>query len=639
MSRTNPKAPAKQQSTMAISYVRFSTRKQAQGDSQRRQTELAEAYCRRRGWKLSEQTFEDLGVSAFRGKNALVGNLGEFLKAVKSGAVPPGSVLIVESLDRISRQGIDEGYDLIKRILKAGVVLVTLTPEREFDAGATKSLSKGALEIQLILERAAEESERKSERIRAAWAGRRLKAREGRGTIVAGSLPAWIEKRDGKLRLIPERAAAVRRIFALAAAGYGRSRMLRALKQEKIRPLCGKEWASSSIGFILRDRRALGEYQPCKLGRVPDGEPIPNYYPAAVKEQEWLAARAGISQRRRNMKDGAKPWTAEEDELVRRLPAGTAARRTGRSRSAVFQRRHALGLTKSQRRSDGGNFVSVFTGLIQDALPPGANFIVVSRNDCGGQSKALLNCAHAEGKAPCRLFPLAVFERAILGALRELDPREILPRKEDPTRDEGALLRDSLAGIEAELAEASAFMEAHGFSATIGKRIAALEAKKADLAKQLLETKARAACPPEQAWRDYGSVLEALEQAPDPHDARVRLRSTLRRMVSSITLLVVRRSSDKLAAAQIHFIGGSRRDYLIWYRFAVANRHCDIPGSWRVRSLTSAEVAGIGLALVTREDEDLRDPTVAENIEHVLKALTRDDLDRLVFTGCPAHPL
>jgi DNA invertase Pin-like site-specific DNA recombinase len=60
---------------------------------------------------------------------------------VKNGTVPAGSVLVVESFDRISRQGIDEGYDLIKSILKAGVRIVTLAPEREFDRDATKSLS------------------------------------------------------------------------------------------------------------------------------------------------------------------------------------------------------------------------------------------------------------------------------------------------------------------------------------------------------------------------------------------------------------------------------------------------------------------------------------------------------------------
>src|SRR5262249_12827132 len=154
----------------AYSYVRFSTPEQAQGDSLRRQTELAEDYCRRRGWTLDATlSLRDLGVSAFRGDNALNGNLRTFLDAIKRELVPPGSALIVESFDRIKRQGIDEGYELVKKIIKAGVRIVTLYPEREFDVSATKSLTKGALEIQLILERAAEESERKSVRLQAVW--------------------------------------------------------------------------------------------------------------------------------------------------------------------------------------------------------------------------------------------------------------------------------------------------------------------------------------------------------------------------------------------------------------------------------------------------------------------------------------
>src|SRR5262245_10132434 len=128
----------------AYSCDRFSSRSQAGGDSLRRQSAAATAYCERRGWILDESlSLRDLGVSAFRGKNALVGNLGVFLAAVKRGTVARGSALIVESIDRISRQGIDEGYDLIKSLLKAGIVLVTLSPEREFDIAATKSLTRG----------------------------------------------------------------------------------------------------------------------------------------------------------------------------------------------------------------------------------------------------------------------------------------------------------------------------------------------------------------------------------------------------------------------------------------------------------------------------------------------------------------
>lgn len=41
----------------------------------------------------------------------------------------------------------------------------------------------------------------------------------------------------------------------------------------------------------------MGTHQPNKQpgkGVVPDGEPIPNYYPAVVTEQEWHAAQAAL---------------------------------------------------------------------------------------------------------------------------------------------------------------------------------------------------------------------------------------------------------------------------------------------------------------------------------------------------------
>jgi DNA invertase Pin-like site-specific DNA recombinase len=556
---------------LAFSYIRFSSKKQEQGDSRRRQTDgRAAHYCERRGWTLSAQSYEDLGVSAFRGKNALVGNLGEFLKAVKSGRIPPGSVLIVESLDRITRQGIDEGYDLIKGLLKADIRIVTLSPEREFDRDATRSLSKGALEIQLILERAAEESERKSERVAAARQQERKRLRDT-GEIVTLRLPAWIAERDGKPVLIPERIAAVKRIFGLAASGYGVPSIVAKLTRDGVPPM-GRtgRWTRSYVGLLLRDRRVLGEYQPHRGGKK-EGDPVRGYFPAVVTESEWLAARAGIKQRKKT---------------------------PGR-------------IGKSQ--------VNVFAGLLRNAREGDTYFMTtrLSRSPTKETTAfhVLLNANADLGLSRSYSIPYDPFEQAVLSCLREIDPREVLEEVPREGPREVASIEVLLAGVESELAEATAFMEKHGFSPTIGHRVADLEAKRTELNVLLEEARHKDAHPLTETWDDAQNIMAAIETAADPADARLRLRAALRRITEVIMLLVVPSGHDRLCAAQFHFKEGRRRDFLIHYRPAAKPGGKPIPASLSVRSL--ADVAQPGSL-------DLRKPDHAKRLEKALAALPLD---------------
>ncbi|MBL0897058.1 recombinase family protein, partial [Pectobacterium atrosepticum] len=74
---------------IAYSYVRFSSKKQASGDSLRRQTEMAEEYASRHMLRLSSKNFQDLGISAFReGKRP---SLADMLTAIDEGQITAGS--------------------------------------------------------------------------------------------------------------------------------------------------------------------------------------------------------------------------------------------------------------------------------------------------------------------------------------------------------------------------------------------------------------------------------------------------------------------------------------------------------------------------------------------------------------------
>src|SRR5262249_48630295 len=141
------------------------------------------------------------------------------------------------------------------------------------------------------------ESKRKSSLSGPAWQKKKESARDG--GIVTERLPAWVTIKDGKLTLNRERARTVKTIFKLASVGYGTPRILKKLNEDKVQSIGSSgAWTRGYLGRILRDRRVLGEYQPRKgKNREPDGNPVPNYFPPAVSEKEFYAARAGAKER------------------------------------------------------------------------------------------------------------------------------------------------------------------------------------------------------------------------------------------------------------------------------------------------------------------------------------------------------
>jgi DNA invertase Pin-like site-specific DNA recombinase len=559
---------------VGYSYVRFSTPEQLKGDSLRRQTAAAREWCARHGVGLDETTtLHDLGRSAFTGahrKNPDRHALAAFLKLVESGKVPRGSYLIIENLDRLTREDERAALRLWMDLLDAGVNIVQLKPETVFRH--EKSDMFDIMRAVMELSRGHGESERKSELNGDSWRNKITMARESKGKkqpprkkdgrvteTITDCLPAWVEVRAGKKVLIPERAAVVRRIFHLAATGYGIGAVVTRLTEDKV-PAWGRSgvWVRAYVAKILKDRRALGEYQPRGKGRKPDGDPIPGYFPAAVTEEDFKRAREGAEERRR------KPGRV-------------------------------------------GSHINLFAGLLKDARCGESYFETTDRG--GSARRVLVNNAGAEGRAPFRSFPAETFERAVLGRLREIDPHAILNGDEGPDRALG--LAADLARVEASLAALNADMDEHGESPTLMKRVRDKEAEQRRLGAELAEAQRRAANPLSASWGEAQSLADALDRAPDQEEARLRLRSALRRIVDSIWLLVVPRGLARICAVQVWFVGGQRhRDYLILHRQAQGGgRAATRAGGWWARALAS---------IIQHGDLDLRDRAAAASLEKVL---------------------
>jgi DNA invertase Pin-like site-specific DNA recombinase len=535
---------------IGYSYIRFSSPEQAGGDSLRRQTQDTEAWCRRNGIELDTTlNLRDEGVSAFRGshrddKYAL----GQFLKQVERGRIARGSYLVVENLDRLSREDERKALRLWMDILDAGINIVQLTPETVFRHEQSDMMD--IMRAIIDLSRGHNESVIKSRRLKAVWENKRNQAAEKQKPMT-GMAPAWLRLVDGKWQIVEPAARAVRRIFELVIAGYGMTSITKKLNAEGISPIARKDhWIRGFIGKILQNRNVVGELQPYRYviaeietpgggtrrvrRRVEDGEPIKDYYPPIISDKEWYAARAALESRKGK---------------VGRLP------------------KHAI---------------NVFAGLLFDSRDGSRMHITNQGKRSSGP--ALVSYAAQMGAKGTRYatFPFGTFERGVLSCLREIDPRDIL--KGANGHDEVMVLEGELGQVESAIAAISADLDAHGESPTLYVRLRAKEARKTELVKELDAAKRKAANPASAIWGECKSLLEVLDSSPNPEETRIKLRGVLRRLVRSIHVLIVPAGRERLAWVGIRFTGDVFRGYFICHRPNWADRKSRRPAYWRAES-------------------------------------------------------
>jgi DNA invertase Pin-like site-specific DNA recombinase/ElaB/YqjD/DUF883 family membrane-anchored ribosome-binding protein len=293
-------------SSRAFSYIRFSTPEQQNGDSFRRQYELSKVYAESHGLILDERlTYRDLGVSAFDKSNLRDGQLGAFLKAIESGAVPAGSYLLVESLDRISRAQITDALEIFMSILNRGITIVTFADGMEYSKEkANKQFTDFIISI-AIMSRAHEESLTKSRRLKETWITKRANLDQRKLTAIA---PGWLELSEDKSRflLVPHRVKLVQEIFEWSKNGLGAEAIAKRLNQKNV-PTFGSRakntWHTSYIKKILGNKSVLGEFQPHVVvggNRIPEGEPITDYFPRIISDEDFLLTTSSQQSRRNN---------------------------------------------------------------------------------------------------------------------------------------------------------------------------------------------------------------------------------------------------------------------------------------------------------------------------------------------------
>lgn len=321
----------------ATCYARFSTQDQAKGSSIERQFELTEKLAKYHEWETALERFiSDEGRSAFHGANRQEGSaLHVFERDTERGLYRNGHVLIVEHLDRVSRQGFQEVYDFLVKLTSKGVTVATVDGG---EAGTIYAANKRidmseVMKVLIKSELAREESDKKRARQLYIWEKKLEKVRNGERTAITKLVPEWVEvdPRTREMRANQYRAAIVNEIFQLCIEGYGSpaiANMLNARGEEtwavysKDDPKgrykagdkrAGRGWTISYINRLLQNPAVTGEYRPMQRARsstlaVAKGERYLDYYPQIVQPAVFAQANAAREERRNK---GGKLWAQQ----------------------------------------------------------------------------------------------------------------------------------------------------------------------------------------------------------------------------------------------------------------------------------------------------------------------------------------
>lgn len=263
------------------SYTRFSDPRQSSGHSLERQTDYARKWAHKRGLAVDESLcMKDEGLSAYHEQHVKQGALGVFLEAIKAGKISSGSFLIVESLDRLSRAQPLFAQSQLTQIVSAGITVVTAADNKEYGLEQLKSDPTLLLYAIIVMTRAHEESERKSQRVTDQIIAKCRAWQDGtfRGKIRNGCDPDWVAWNGKEFILIPERANAVAQMVDMFILGHGAT-----VIQKRLREL-GQYFEKGNIYNIVRREDLIG----FKVMAVTKHETINNK--AVISKEEFRLA-------------------------------------------------------------------------------------------------------------------------------------------------------------------------------------------------------------------------------------------------------------------------------------------------------------------------------------------------------------
>lgn len=499
----------------AIIYARFSSAEQSKGYSLERQRTHGLDFATDKGWSV-EKTITDEGRSAFHGANRLEGSaLHEFELEARNG-LHRGKVLVVENIDRLSRQGAKAAAQLIWGLNEHGVDVATYHDGTTYQADDNGDLLD-VFKLIIGAQQSHQESANKSKRTRDTWKKRFEQIADGTHKGPMPNTPHWIDHTNDGFVLNPERTAVLNQIFDLYINGMGIHRIVTLLHERNLPSWTPAEqergnngWFYSNIYRLLTKRAVLGEYV------TSDGTTLStDYYPQAVTAEKWNRAQAALSMRKGNQ-----------------------------TNVKVFGNRNLLSQMIVCEKCGGGAHFGHTTDAVQKYTKVSGEVVNYRR-----KTYRKLRCDRARRKHKCDNTTILNYDVVEATILQEMLPQ--LVRKPDANA-QAAKLREQIAEMarvqEAEQSKLNNLIDAlaDGGSKAIVQRVAAVEAEVERLSLDIAEAqKALAIETAKPAGDEDVTLVERLRSELTSEDdevriyARGRVNMSLRRLIQRIVITEV----------------------------------------------------------------------------------------------------
>jgi len=286
----------------AYSYERVSQPQQAKGRGLGRQSDAAAAWAVSHGLTLDTSLqLSDAGRSASKGHHLTKGALGRFLQLAQGGKLGGSPILLVEAIDRLSRQ---EPLDAIETILTglvgSGVRIITLEDGAEYSRETLRSDPTKLLVLVVKMQAAYEYSARLGMRIRDSWDKAREQIRNGTIARPRQFCPAWCDWEPKQGYSLNAKAETARLIMQMLQ-DQGSYVVAQHLNGIGVPTFKGKRWTHANVREVATSPAIYGAL---RLNTKPgNGSPVEIYeglLPAVVTKAEALAIRQQLAQRARS---------------------------------------------------------------------------------------------------------------------------------------------------------------------------------------------------------------------------------------------------------------------------------------------------------------------------------------------------